>query len=243
MPFWESQASLTFFQWVARAAVMFLWLLLIARLMGQRSIGQLHIFDFLVAVVIAGTTAGALNSSTNALIGVLATTVTLALLHILISYLALKNARFRRIVQDEPLVIVQNGQLMEDTLRQARFNLDDLLLELRQKNIPNLHDVEFAILESGGKISVIPKSQARPLQPRDLRIPTKYEGMPVMLIEDGNIIDDNLVRNGLDNAWLINQLQNYGIDDPKNVLVALLDTNGRLFVGKKGQKFIYPNPQ
>ncbi len=243
MPFWESQASLTFFQWVARATVIFLWLLLIARLMGQRSIGQLHIFDFLVAVVIAGTTAGALNSSTNALIGVLATTVTLALLHILISYLALKNARFRRMVQDEPLVIVQNGQLMEDTMRQARFNLDDLLLELRQKNIPNLHDVEFAILESGGKISVIPKSQARPLQPRDLRIPTKYEGMPVMLIEDGNIIDDNLVRNGLDNAWLINQLQNYGIDDPKNVLVALLDTNGRLFVGKKGQKFIYPNPQ
>ena len=76
------------------------------------------------------------------------------------------------------------------------------------------------------------------LQPRDLQIPTSYEGMPVMLIQDGEIIKANLARNGLDRAWLDQELREHGIDDPKTVLIALLDTNGRLFVGKKGQQYI-----
>ncbi|MDO9535052.1 MAG: DUF421 domain-containing protein [Bacillota bacterium] len=239
MPFWESQESLTVLQWMLRTAVMFWWLLFMTKLMGQRQIGRLTVFDFIVAFTVGGIAAGVLNNTRNGLVGAITTIGTLAALDIAVSFLALKNAKIRRILQDEPLVLIQNGRLIEDMMRKARFNLDDLLLELRQNNIANLHDVEFAILESNGKLSVIPKSQARPLQPSDLQIPTNYEGMPTVLIEDGNIIEDNLRRINLDKTWLLDQLRQRNIDNPGSVLVAMLDTLGKLYISKKNERFIH----
>lgn len=239
MPFWQAQESLTFLQWVMRATVMFGWLLLASRIMGQRLIGHQTAFDFIVAFAIGGTAAGVLDSAKNSLSGALISIGTLATLHIAASFLGLRNAKIRRIFQDEPLVIVQNGRLMKNMMRRALFNMDDLLKELRQQKIANLHDVEFAILESNGRLSVIPKSQARPLQPQDLQIPTGYEGMPTILIEDGNIIEDNLRNVNLDKTWLLEQLQLQNIDSPDSVLVALLDTAGKLFVSKKNEKYIH----
>lgn len=239
MPFWEAQESLTVLQWMLRAAVMFWWLLLMTKLMGQRELGHLSAFDFIVAFTVGGTAAGVLNNTRNGLLGAIAAIGTLTALDIAVSYLGLKNAKIRRILEDEPLVLVQNGRLIEDMMRKARYNLDDLLMELRQNNIANLHDVEFAILESNGKLSVIPKSQARPLQPRDLQIPTNYEGMPTVLIEDGNIIEDNLRNTNLDRTWLLDQLQQQNIANPGSVLLALLDTSGKLFISKKHEKYIH----
>lgn len=181
MFFWQSQESLSLLQWILRGFVMFWWLLFMTKLMGQREIGRLTAFDFIVAFAIGGTAAGVLNNSRNGLLGAIATIGTFVALDIIVAYLALKNSKFRRIVQDEPLVLIQNGRIIDKMLRKARFNLDDLLMELRMNNIPNLYDVEFAILESNGKLSIIPKSQSRPLQPRDLEIPTKYDNRLIWL--------------------------------------------------------------
>ncbi len=235
MPFWLAQESLTALQWAGRAAVAFVWLMVVTRLMGQREIGRLTLFDFIIAIMIGSVFAGPLSGPTQSLIGALISVSALALLNIAVAYLALKNAKLLRVVQEEPLVLIQNGQLLEDTMRKARLNLSDLLMELRLKNVPNLADVEFAILEPNGKVSVIPKSQARPVTPSDLQLSTDYEGMPTLLIEDGTIIEDNLRENRLDKAWLIEQLRMQGVDDPDTVLAAMLDTRGRLYVSKMNQ--------
>ncbi len=235
MPFWESQANLSVLQWIIRAVVIYLWLHFVTKLMGQREIGSLNVFDFIVVITIGSIAAAPLASSTDDVIGPFVSIGTLGVLNILIAYLSLKNAKFRRVVQDEPIVLVQNGQILEDTMRSTRFNLDDLLTEIRKNNIPNLADVEFAILESNGRVSVIPKSQARPVTPQDLQLPTPYEGMPSVLIEDGNIIEDNLRENQLSKNWLLEQLQNLGIKSENEVFAALLDTQGRLYVSKKNQ--------
>jgi len=235
LPFWESQANLNVLQWIIRAIVIYLWLLFVTKLMGQREIGSLNVFDFIVAIIIGSIAAAPLASSTDDLIGPFVNIGTLGALNILIAYLALKYSKFRRVVQDEPIILVQNGQILEDTMRSTRFNLDDLLTEIRKKNIPNLADVEFAILESNGRVSVIPKSQARPITPKDLQISTQYEGMPTVLIEDGNIIEDNLHKNQLNKRWLLGQLQNLGFRSENEVFAAILDTQGHLFVSKKNQ--------
>ncbi len=148
----------------------------------------------------------------------------------------LKNPKFGRIIQGEPIVLIKNGKILEDTMRKVRINLDDLLMGLRRNKLPNLSDVEFAILEPNGKISVIPKSQARPVRPQDLKIDTQYEGLPVMVIEDGNILEDNLEENNLDSKWLEKELKRQGIHDVNEVFAATLDTQGRLFVSKKLDK-------
>ena len=124
-------------------------------------------------------------------------------------------------------------------LRKARYNLDDLLQELRLKNIFDLNDVEFAIIESNGQLSVILKSQVRPIQPKDMGITTQYEGMATILIEDGNIVKDNLERSKLDILWLSNELKKQGINSPSDVYVAMLNTQGQLYVSRKNESYIH----
>jgi len=231
--FWKSQESLIYYQWIARAIVMFFWLVLMTKIMGQRQIGRLTLLDFIIGITIGSITAGSLNNSRSSLVSVLLTIGTLTGIDVFLTYISLKNAKFRRIFQGEPKILIKNGKLLEDTMRKAKINLDDLLMELRLKKLANLADTEFAILEPNGKISVMPKSQARAVRPSDLNIDTQYEGYPVMIIEDGNILEDNLAENNLDKAWLNDELQKQGIYNESIVLAAMLDTQGRLFISKK----------
>ncbi len=111
MPFWESQPSLTFIQWILRAIIIFFWLFFLTKIMGQRMLGRLHAFDLMVIIAVAGTSAGAIHSSQNSLIAIIVTTGMIAVLYILFSYLSLKFAKFRRVFQDEPLVGYSKRQL------------------------------------------------------------------------------------------------------------------------------------
>ena len=235
MDFRQGQPALTILEWVLRAVVTFWWLLLVTKLMGQREIGRLTLFDFIIAITIGSVAAAPLANNTVTLIGSLITIAALGSVNILTSYFALKNPYFRRVVQDEPLVIIQNGQILEDTMRKARLNLDDLLTELRLKQYPNIHDVEFAFLESNGRISVIPKFQFRPVGPSDLKVGTVYEGMPTVLVEDGNIVEDNLRENKLDQEWLMNQMKQKGVKKLSDVMTVILDTKGRVYISIKNQ--------
>ncbi len=233
MYFWEAQETLTILQWIFRSTVVFLWLFLMTKLMGQRLIGRLTLFDFIVAITIGSVAASTLSNSNANLISIIIILLVFALLDVLFAYLALKFSKLRRVVQDEPLVLVKNGDVLEDTMRKTRINLDDLLMSIRQKNVPNLADVEFAILEPNGKVSVIPKSQSRPVTPGDLNVGTKYEGLPTVLVEDGNILQDNLIENNLDEKWLKEQMNSQGIDNINQIQVAILDTLGELYISKK----------
>ncbi|KJS13949.1 MAG: hypothetical protein VR67_02575 [Peptococcaceae bacterium BRH_c8a] len=233
MPFWEAQQSLTVVQWLARVAVIYFYLLLLAKLMGQREIGRLTLFDFIISIIIGSTAAGALSSSTSGLGGVMITVGALAVFQIILSILSLKFSRLRRVVEEEPIILVQNGKLLEQAMKKTRINLDDLMSQLRIRGYFFLGQVEFAILEPEGKISVLPKSQNRAVTPQDLGLATKYEGYPTMLIEDGNIINENLKRNNLSEKWLYEQLQNFKISSPKDVLAAMLDTQGRFYYSLK----------
>lgn len=232
-PFWEAQPSLTAAQWFLRALVLYIFLLLMAKIMGQREIGRLTLFDFIIAITIGGVAAGALSSSTSGLEGVIITVATMSGFQLVLSIFSLKFSRFRRVVEEEPIILVQNGKLLVQAMKKTRINIDELMSQLRQKNYFNLSQVEFAILEPNGKISVIPKSQNRAVTPSDLNISTKYEGYPVMVIEDGNIIQDNLQRNHLTEHWLREQLRLNNISSHREVFAAMLDTQGRLYFSLK----------
>lgn len=239
MSFMASQEHLSFFGWVARAVVMFFWLLLVTRITGQRQIGRLSGFDLVVVIALIATATGPLHSAKDSVISAMISTAVIAVLDVGVSFLALKNSKLRRVVEDEPLVMMQNGRIMEGMMRKARFNVDNLLSELRLQGVHSLSDVEFAILEPNGRLSVIPKSQARPLTPRDTQVPTQYEGLSTVLIEDGNVLEDNLHRTKLGHWWLYDQLRQQGINSPRDVMLASLDTQGVLFVARKSDTYIH----
>lgn len=150
-----------------------------------------------------------------------------------IDRLTLNNLYVSKIMKGEPIVIIKSGKLMEETMARAHYDLEELMTQLRDRGIFDLSQVEEAILETNGKLSVLVKSQYRPVTPADLHLDTQYKGMPQILVVDGNIARHRLAELKLDENWLREQLRNLGIHDLSEVMVAQLDTTGKLYVDKR----------
>jgi uncharacterized membrane protein YcaP (DUF421 family) len=142
----------------------------------------------------------------------------------------LKSIRARAIICGKPTILIEKGRIKEDELRKELYTLNDLLEQLRIKNFPNITDIEYAILETNGQLSVIPKSQKRPLNPADMNIKTDYEGITVDVVIDGHIMTNNLKTIGKDRQWLIQEMRKQHYNDPSEILLACVDPAGKLSI-------------
>lgn len=216
-----------------RTLILFAIVVVVLRIMGKRQIGELQPFELVVAIMISELAAVPMQNTGIPLLNGIIPILTLLLAQIVLSIISLKSFKARGIICGKPSILVENGKINEKNLYREMFTINDLLEQLRIKNIPNISDVEFAILETNGQLSILPKSQKRPLNPEDIGISTKYEGLPLDLVIDGEIIRDNLILNNLDVAWLQNELKKFGIDDFDQLLFASLDSQGNLYYQKK----------
>lgn len=212
-----------------RTIIIYLVVLLVVRLMGKREIGQLSSFDFVVAIIIAELAAIPMESPQIPLWYGIVPLVTLGILEVVFSYITLINRPLRKIIYGTPQIIIENGRLLKHEMRSSRYNLDDLLSQLREKGYYGIEDIEYAILEPSGRLSVLPKSQKRPVTPADLGIPTEYEGLPSVLVMDGDVLKENLHKANLDEQWLKDKLAELGLN-PQKVLLATLSTQGQLMI-------------
>jgi uncharacterized membrane protein YcaP (DUF421 family) len=219
-------------EYIYRTIFVYFLVLVVIRAMGKREIGQLSPFDFVVAIIIAELAVIPLEASDIPLWHSVLPLAILGALGIIVSYASLFSHSLRGIICGHPQIIIKNGVLLRDEMRKARYNLDELLAQLREKGIVDPCDVEFAVLETSGRLSVIEKSQRRPVTPADLGIPTAYEGIPTVLVMDGTVMNQNLKEIYLDENWLREMLEKQGLT-PRKVLLATLGTDGRLFVSKK----------
>ncbi|MGB4427682.1 MAG: DUF421 domain-containing protein [Limnochordia bacterium] len=212
-----------------RTFIIYAVVVVLMRLMGKRQIGQLEPYELVVAVMIAELAAIPMEDKAIPLVHGLIPIFTLFFIQVCISYINMKSLWFRSFMDGSPSIVIRNGKIDIDELAKARYNINELLEQLRTKGYANIADVEFAILETSGNLSVIPKSQKRPLTPADLHIDTGYEGLPLPLVLDGTIQHDNLSDAGLTVDWLVSELAKLGIDDVNEVFFASLDTQGNLF--------------
>jgi len=200
---------------------------------------ELTFFDYVVGITIgsiASTLSVQVNQNTTA---TLAGMVVWTLLPILLAYLSLHNIWIRKVIEGEATVVIENGKILEKNLGRIRLTIDDLLSELRIKEVFDITDIEFALWESNGQLSIQKKSQRQPLTPEDLNIQTQYKGLPTSLIEDGIILVDALRSLNLSKAWLQHQLNKQQINSFDEVAFAQLDTLGNLYVDLKGDKPYY----
>ncbi len=218
---------------LVRTIILYSLVVAAMRIMGKREIGQLQPFELVVTIMLSELAAIPMQNPGIPLINGITPILTLLTAQVILSYISLKSDRARAVICGRPSVLVENGKIVEPELQRLRYNLSDLMEQLRTKNVANIADVEFAILETNGQLSVIPKSQKRPVIPEDLNLPTKYEGLPHTLIMDGHIIHKNLKKLNLDIQWLKQQLSSFGIQKPEEVLFASLDTEGKLYFQKK----------
>ena len=217
----------------ARTLILYGLVVLVMRLMGKRQIGQLQPFEFVVAIMIADLASVPMQNRDLPLSTGIIPILTLLVVQVSLAFLNLRSPKMRRVICGSPSILIENGHLRRQELARLRINTDDLLEQLRAKNYANLEDVEYAILETNGQLSVIPKSQRRPVNPADLQLPTQYEGLPLNLIVDGRIVRESLAVAGLDENWLHVQLNRHGLAGPEDVFLASLDTEGHLYFCRK----------
>lgn len=211
----------------------FVAILVLTRILNKEQVGQLTYYEYVTGITIGSMAATvAIDTEVKFLPDVLGL-ILWVFLTFLAGYVSLVSRPARKLLEGEPTVLVHNGKILERNMAKLRYNLDDLLIQLRNKNAFNIADVEFAILEPNGQLSVLLKSQKRPLTPEDLQIPTKYEGVPTEIIEDGEIIYANLQQVHLDENWLTNELHKQGIYDVHEVEYASLDNFGNLYIDKR----------
>lgn len=216
-----------------RTLILYTVVIVVMRLMGKRQIGQLQPFELAVAIMISELAAVPMQNTGIPLVNGIVPILTLLIAQVILSLISLKSVKARGIICGKPSVLIENGKIIEENLRSEMYTLNDLLEQLRIKDTPNIADVEFAILETNGQLSVIPKPPKKPVTVEDMSIKTKHEGLPIDLILDGRIISKNLQKSGHDEVWLKNQLQSHGIHNVKRVLFASVDASGALFCQEK----------
>lgn len=215
-----------------RGIIAFFTLLIFARLLGKQQVSELTFFDYILGITI-GSIAATLTTDLSSRawphwVGLATWTAAVWFLQ----WVSLRSRAVAKYINGEPVILIMNGQIMEKNLKKMRYTLDDLLIQLRHRGIFDLKEVEFALLETTGQLSVLKKSQYAPVTPHDLKIPTKYKGLSTELIYDGKVIDINLKRFNLDRAWLEQQLKAQGIQSPREVFLTLLNTEGELYVNR-----------
>lgn len=217
-----------------RALFSYLFLLLFARINGREQISQLTYFEYVVGITIGSIAATLTTTPMDPFLPGLLGMAIGAVLPYLTGILVLKSIPARKVIEGEPVVVIQNGKIDEEALARQRVNLDDLMLLLRQKNIFNIGDVENAVFEVNGDLTVQRKSQLNPVTPADLNISTAYQGMPTTVVQDGVMIENRLKEISLSKDWIIKKLQrDHGVTNISQVSIAQLDTGGNLYVDLK----------
>ncbi|WP_235828089.1 DUF421 domain-containing protein [Brevibacillus migulae] len=223
-----------------RTLFTYFFLLILLRLMGKRELGKLSVFDVVISIMLAEMAVLAIDQVDRPGIYFYVPMVMIALLEIGMSYLSMRSKKIRDVVDGSADLIIENGEIREEAMRRNRLNMDDLMVHLRQKNINNLADVEFAILEPTGQMSVFPKESKHAVTREDLHMdppkpvgPVTFQGLPIPLILDGKIRDDALGKIGQNKFWLKKEIRKHGIKDVKEISFCSIDNQGKLFIDRK----------
>lgn len=215
-----------------RTIILYFLVVLTMRTMGKRQIGQLQPFELVIAIMISELASLPMQDTRIPLIHGIIPIITLLILEIILSVLQLKSEMARSILCGKPTILINNGKIDYYALKNQRVNINDLLEELRLKNFFNINDIEFAILETSGQLSIIPKTPLNPTTKKDLNIKSSQEVLPVTLILDGKTNYKSLNLINKDYNWLVNELKKQGIDSPKNAFIAILDSNQKFYCQK-----------
>ncbi|MFZ3102794.1 MAG: DUF421 domain-containing protein [Desulfitobacteriaceae bacterium] len=216
-----------------RTFILYALVVIVLRVLGKRQIAQLQPFELASVIMISELASVPSENVGIPLISGIIPILVLLLAGVTLSYLSLKSEKARFILCGTPIILIDKGKILESELKKMRYNMSDLLEQLRIKNMPNISDVEYAILETNGELSVIPKSQKRPTIPEDFQIATKYEGLPLTLVMDGQAHLENMKKANVNTQWLEQEIKKQKLTSIDQVLLASLDTAGTLFVQGK----------
>ena len=185
-----------------RTVVLYLILIAVIRLMGKRQIGQLEASEFVVTMLVANLASIPMQDGGIPLYSGLIPILTVLGVELVLSALSLRSIRFRKLLCGKPVILIENGRILQENLRKTRVTLDELTGHLREKDVLDLSKVQFAILETNGNLSVFPYPGECPASAKDAGIQPREQYLPITIISDGKLLNDNLRHSGKDRRWV-----------------------------------------
>ena len=215
-----------------RSIILYVIVLVVMRLMGKREIGQLQPFELAIAIMIADLASVPMSEVGIPIINGIIPILSLLVMHLIISFINLKSIKMRQLICGKPSILIYRGKINEKVLIKERFTINELQERLRANNINNLADVEYAILETSGQVSIIQKPNKRTTIPEDFNIMPEYEGISYDLVVDGKIMNDNLKILNKTYGWLKKEVNKFNIE-PEEALLVTVNAKGDIFCQKK----------
>ena len=186
----------------ARTVVLYTMLILAVRIMGKRQIGQMEPSEFVVAMLVADLAAIPMQNNAIPLVNGLVPMLVVMGLELILSHLSLKSIRLRKMLCGKPVILIDNGKIVQENLRRTQVTLDELSGHLREKDVLDIQTVQYAILETNGNLSVFPYPAEQPAVAKDAKVKASRQYLPVTVVSDGKLLPENLKRAKKDGAWL-----------------------------------------
>lgn len=217
-----------------RTIILYLILIAVIRLMGKRQIGEMEPSEFVVTMLVANLAAIPMQDGGIPLFSGLVPILTVLGVELILSALSMWSIHIRQVLCGKPVILIENGHILQENLRKTRITLDELTGHLRQKDVLDPSTVQFAILETNGTLSVFPYPKDRPAAAKDAGVKTGAQYLPVTLISDGRLLKNNLPKAGKDEAWVRRELERRNADIRGTWLLTVDSGDHVLFQAKEG---------
>ena len=216
-----------------RTLLLYMVLIFCVRLMGKRQIGEMEPAEFVVTMLLANLAAIPMQDGAIPLYSGLVSILTVLGMELVLSGLIMHSVVFRRFLCGKPVILINNGKILQENLRRTRVTLDELTGHLREKDVLDIRTVQYAILETDGNLSVFPYPKERPASAKDAGIHPKQQFLPVTIIEDGYLSQENLKHAGKDEAWLNQVLRENNAETKETLLLTVDAADKVLWLGKE----------
>lgn len=224
---------MNFFDVVWRSLLSIVALFFLTKMMGRKQISQLNLYDYVVGITIGSVAAEiSTNLDTDFLGGIIVMTV-YSLVSVFLSLITIKSIVLRRFIIGGPIVIIENGKILEASLKKAKFDINELLQEARISGYYDISKIEYAIMEANGKVSFLSKSKYDVLTPNDMKIKVEKSALVTNLVIDSKIMKKHLKKINKDEKWLITRLNNLGYKSLDNILLVICDNKEKITVFEK----------
>lgn len=218
---------------ILRCFLIYIVIVIAVRIMGKRQIGELQPSELVITILISELGSIPIQDVNQPLLSGILPIFTLAAIELGVSVITLKSAKMRYFIYGKPIILVYRGKIDQREMTKARVSVDDLIEAMRTSGIMKIDDIDYAILETNGNMSIIPKAEKQPVTPSDLKITPEEQDMPDIIIIDGRVMKNNMKASGLTQDWLSRAIYEAGFESEKEIFLLAREKNGKTYTVRK----------
>lgn len=218
---------------IMRSLISLILLFLVTKLLGKKQVSQLSVFDYVIGISIGNFAAEMTTDLEIPYINGLVSVFIFGLVAYLVSVLTMKSIKLRRFFMGAPTMIIQNGKILIDNMRKVKLDINDLLEQCRVNGYFDIGEIEYALMEANGNLSILPKGENQPVTIKDMNLKVKKQGLVANLVIDGKVMPNNIKNIKKDENWLRKELKVKGYEDLENIILVTFDINEKLVIYEK----------